>query len=262
MELDLGYRRNEINDNEFIHEEFRKYYLEEKVACDIFFEIPRQERSKKEVIFYNENYKRAEYIENLYCLAKLGSHQSQVELLNLLIDSSKGIFYSYKKSLSHRVDLGLNDIKNIIYKTFNHLMELENVFNDCENFFKFMYIRDVNQFLRKKYLQEECKLKSVVQEKLDKDNLSLNDLKYNEFKVEDELVKKMLNDKRSNLNESDKVILELILLSYSITDIAKEINICYSVTFRRVKRVLLKCEIYIKNYLPDIFNRYYKKNKN
>jgi len=249
---------SEIN---YLSDEFKKYFIEEKVGSDLLFELPRREIKENKINFYNEINKRNEEIDNLYLLAKLGSESSLNELLEELIESSISITYSYKKSLSYRIDIDISDLKGILYQTFNHFMSLENFFVNCENFFKFIYMRDINQYLRKKYVQEESKIKENAQNDLNSDNLTLDELNHNDYKSDDEIVNIILKDPRSNINEKDKVIIELILLQYTIKEIAKEINLCYSVTFRRVKKVLNKCELYIKNYLPDIFIRYKKSKK-
>ena len=206
-------------------------------------------------LLFNEEDEHKTKIENLYIQAKLGSVTAQNLLLAELLESTLSLSYYYAKSLKGVVNISFKDLRDMVHISYKRLMEVNDVFVDCEKFFKLLYMQEVNGAIRT-LKSQNSKRNDDYDELLNSDNINPN---YNKEEIFNgrELLDLIINDPRARLSEKEKFIINMIAHSYSIQEISDELNVCYSVAHRKVSRTLRRCKEYIEKYHEDIIKFYW-----
>ena len=207
----------------------------------------------KEVLFNEEDEHKAK-IENLYIQAKLGSITAQNFLLIELLESTLSLSYYYAKSLKGVVNISFKDLRDMVHISYKRLMEVNDVFVDCEKFFKLLYMQEVNGAIRT-LKSQNLRRNEDYDELVNADNINPN---YNKEEIFSgrELLDLIINDPRARLSEKEKFIVNMVAHSYSVQEISNELNVCYSVAHRKVSRTLRRCKEYIEKYHEDIIKFY------
>ncbi len=193
-----------------------------------------------------------EDIENAYLLARLGSEYYQKILLDYFLIAAESLTISYSHSLKNSFGPVYEELKELVYLTFEKMMLRDYPVYNCLSFFKFLYIQQINTYIRDKHtiLDKEVTNDNLIL-LLNEDNISSLPIDHKEYQNGHEILDIIYNDKRSRLSKREKEVINLFILGYGIKDIAKKIGICYAVTFRYLKSGFKKCEEYIKRFLPE-----------
>ncbi len=190
---------------------------------------------------------------NVYIRSKLGDEFAQKILFEHYINIALPITKKYIRSATNTTGILYEDLEELIIDSFETIIYSEDILYKTDDFFKYIYIQRIKDFFRKRLRKNES-LQKYIDDcgyKINQDfEISIaNDRAYsNSHEILDRLVK----DKKSELNEKEKIVLILFSNSYTVEEISEILKICYSSAFRKLKSAQIKSKKYIKKYLPEL----------
>lgn len=185
--------------------------------------------------------------------AKLGSANSQMILYKHFEELTKPIKLKYEGLFTNKLGIYASDLDGICNECFESLLTLEECPYNIDNFFKYIYVKRINWYLRRSF---HCNYNLNMQdgdycEMINNDYLSENDYFDKTFDIKDELLTEILESDKVKLKNIDKTILKLYINDYTISEIAKILDFSYTAIFRRIERILRKCKIFLLENFKD-----------
>lgn len=199
---------------------------------------------------------------SLYLKAKDGDKQKQTELLKLLIIETKTIRYQYLNR-AKKVGLSLEDLEDdvvhALYILFAKKLDVikENTFL---SFFKYIYLRTIQQNIRNKFRKREITLTDYLSIKDDPffqtDRLIIfadSEEKEQTHFIENEMTHKFVYENACDLSRDEQDVMILFINGYNLFEQAKRLKIPNSTIYNRFNSGLKKIRNYIiKNKIFEL----------
>lgn len=196
---------------------------------------------------------------NIFLHAQNGDKLKQKELLRILSQDTLTIRYQYL-SKAKSLGLGMKDLENLIFHALFKLFNRNNLEIDEStflNYFRYIYMRIIQQELRSIYSKKEISFSDYEANKIkeeDNSNFSLfsdklefaspNKIDEKGF-IESEICETLIYENKCLLDKIEQNILISYLKGYNILELAKDFNMPPSTMYSKFKNALNKIKKYV-----------------
>ena len=194
--------------------------------------------------------------------AKIGNKLEEIKLLKIFNTETRTIRFQYL-SRARKLGLSILDLENyvvhalfiLLYKEFNHINP-----NTFISFFKYIYLRVVQQELRTRFRKKELMitdLSNLPEDpffNLGSSNKVIKELSENHTIIENEICETFLIDNVCKLNHKEKKILSLYTIGFNLFEQSKFIKVPNSTLYNRFRSGLSKIRTFIDKH--QVFEYY------
>ncbi len=200
---------------------------------------------------------------DIFKLAKKGDKQKEVDLLIILHNETKTIRYQYL-SRAKKLGLSILDLENYVIHALFILFKKEYDEIDPDtfvSFFKYIYLRVIQQELRSRYRKKELAISDISE--LNEDPFyNINHASFETRATDDdkpnviknEICKELLDKNVCKLNHKEKKIIYLFTIGYNLFEQSKQLKVPNSTLYNRYKSGVDKIRAYVIKH--DIFYGY------